>query len=132
MNRALGLGERRSHLHRMGRRIQVELDRRQNSHCSEDSVQAGACRSLLAGDLRLPQLLCIWRSHSNYRLAEGRNVGDFSPFVKRRLSMRYLLGSLSLLIASVLYINAQTVDTAILGTVLDPAGAPVSGATVTI
>ena len=46
--------------------------------------------------------------------------------------MRYLLGSLSLLIASVLYINAQTVDTAILGTVLDPAGAPVSGATVTI
>jgi len=46
--------------------------------------------------------------------------------------MRYLLGSLSLLIASVLHINAQTVDTAILGTVLDPAGAPVSGATVTI
>ncbi len=46
--------------------------------------------------------------------------------------MRYLLGSISLLIASVLYINAQTVDTAILGTVLDPQGAPVSGATVTI
>ena len=46
--------------------------------------------------------------------------------------MCYLLGSLALLIASVFYINAQTVDTAILGTVLDPAGAPVSGATVTI
>src|SRR5206468_10030752 len=65
-------------------------------------------------------------------VAEGRNVRDFRSFVKGRISMRYLLGGLSLLIASVLYINAQTVDTAILGTVLDPSGAPVSGATVTI
>ena len=51
---------------------------------------------------------------------------------KRRIFMRYMLGCLSLLIASVICINAQTVDTAILGTVLDSAGAPMSGATVTI
>jgi hypothetical protein len=46
--------------------------------------------------------------------------------------MRYLFSLIAFSITCVLAGEAQTVDTAILGTVLDPGGAPVSGATVTI
>src|SRR5207237_9652481 len=46
--------------------------------------------------------------------------------------MRHLLFLVVFSIACVLAVQAQTVDTAILGTVVDPAGAPVAGATVTI
>ena len=46
--------------------------------------------------------------------------------------MRHLLFLVAFSIACVLAVQAQTVDTAILGTVVDPAGAPVAGATVTI
>src|SRR5690349_7357808 len=46
--------------------------------------------------------------------------------------MRRLLVLIAFAFASVSSVQAQTVDTAILGTVLDPAGAPVAGASVTI
>jgi len=46
--------------------------------------------------------------------------------------MRHLLFLVAFSIACVLAVQAQTVDTALLGTVVDPAGAPVAGATVTI
>src|ERR1700694_782683 len=46
--------------------------------------------------------------------------------------MRRLFLSAAFAVGCVLGVQAQTVDTAILGTVLDPAGAPVAGATVTV
>src|SRR5438270_1423581 len=46
--------------------------------------------------------------------------------------MRHFFFLVAFAVAYVLAARAQTIDTAILGTVLDPAGAPVSGATVTI
>jgi len=45
--------------------------------------------------------------------------------------MRRLFLSAAFVVGCVLGVQAQSVDTAILGTVLDPAGAPVAGATVT-
>jgi hypothetical protein len=52
--------------------------------------------------------------------------------LKKETHMRYLISSVFLALAWVSSVQAQTVDTAVLGTVLDPGGAPVSGAAVTI
>ena len=46
--------------------------------------------------------------------------------------MRYLFSLVAFAVACAIAVQAQTIDTAIMGTVVDPAGAPVPGATVTI
>src|SRR6185312_13492375 len=46
--------------------------------------------------------------------------------------MRYLFSLVAFAVACAMAVQAQTIDTALLGTVVDPAGAPVPGATVTI
>jgi Carboxypeptidase regulatory-like domain len=46
--------------------------------------------------------------------------------------MRYILCVVLTAFACVSLAHAQTVDTVMLGTVLDPGGAPVAGATVTV
>jgi hypothetical protein len=52
--------------------------------------------------------------------------------LEKETSMRYVLGLVLLAVISLSPLGAQTVDTAMLGTVMDPGGASVSGATVTI
>ena len=64
--------------------------------------------------------------------ARRHKSSEIRRMLKKETLMRYLLCLVLLLVICLSPVGAQTVDTAILGTLLDPQGAPVAGATVTI
>jgi outer membrane receptor protein involved in Fe transport len=64
--------------------------------------------------------------------AEAEDQARFAKRSRREMHMRHFFFSLVFVVGCALALQAQTIDTAILGTIQDPAGAPVPGATVTI